>query len=275
MLARSSFVLSLLCSVACSATIPLDEAGVFQAKRTLDANTFDFANATFEEFTVTADDGVDLYAWHVVREPAAHTVLYFGGQGFHLVLARKFVADMLADVPVNLVLVDYRGYGRSGGEPTVASLKADALTVYDFVTEERGVAPESLVVHGHSMGSFMASHVAAERDLAGLVLESPVTEVEGWTKALVPGLLRLFLKFDIAPELRAESNVERVGRIEVPTLFFVGSEDPITPPTLAEELRDASTAEDARLVVIDGGDHNDLSGYDAFVGAYASWVSAL
>ncbi|MEM6926186.1 MAG: alpha/beta fold hydrolase, partial [Myxococcota bacterium] len=252
-----------------------DEGGVFQNKRTLDAHTFDYDNASFEEVLVDAGDGVELYAWHITREPAAKTVLYFGGQGFHLVLAREFVTDMLADVPVNLFLVDYRGYGRSSGEPTVAGLKQDALAIYDLLTTERGVPPADLVVHGHSMGSFMASYVAAERPVAGLVLESPVTEVEGWTKALVPGLLRVFLKFDIQPELAAESNTQRVGTITAPTLMMVGSEDPITPQALAEELHAASAAGDKRLVVIEGGNHNDLPSFDVFVDAYASYVTGL
>lgn len=262
-----------LSAVACSARIPLDEDGVFQPRRTLDAQTFDFGNASFEEVIVETDDGVELYAWHITREPASKTVLYFGGQGFHLVLAREFVEDMLARVPVNLFLVDYRGYGRSGGKPSVAGLKADALQVYDRLAQN--VDADEIVVHGHSMGSFVASYVAAERGVAGLVLESPVTEVEGWTKALVPGLLRLFLKFDVDPALAAESNVARVGEVVSPTLFFVGSDDPITPPALAMELAEASAAKDKKLVLIEGGNHNDLSGFEPFVASYADWVAAL
>jgi len=260
--------------VGCSTRIPIEEQAVFQPRRTLDAHTFDFANAAFEEVFVDSS-GVDLYAWHITREPAERTVLYFGGQGFHLVLAREFVAAMLAEVPVDLFVADYRGYGRSGGEPSVAALKADALRLYDVLTEERGVPAEEVVVHGHSMGSFMATHVAAEREVGALVLESGVTDVEGWTRAMVPGLMRVFLKFDIAAPLREESNVERVKQIAVPSRFVVGSEDPITPPELTEELLAASGAEDKAMVVIEGGEHNGLDAYPRFVRAYREFIGSL
>ncbi|MEO0601098.1 MAG: alpha/beta hydrolase, partial [Myxococcota bacterium] len=94
-------------------------------------------------------------------------------------------------------------------------------------------------------------------------------------KALVPGLLRVFLKFDIQPELAAESNTTRVGTITVPTLLMVGSEDPITPQELAEELHDASAADAKQLLVIEGGSHNDLPSFDAFVDTYASYITGL
>lgn len=261
--------------IGCRARIPFEEQAVFQAKRTLDAHTFDFANATFEEVRIETADGVELYGWHIDRSPSQRTVLYFGGQGFHLVLAHDFVSRMLADVPVDLFVMDYRGYGRSEGEPRVEALKQDALRVFEVLTEERGVPAEEIVIHGHSMGSFIASHVAAEREVSGLVLESGLTNVDEWSKALVPGLFRLFLKIDIAPSLLAESNVDRVARIEAPSLFIVGSEDPITPPKLTEALFEASAATSKRVVQIAEGQHNDLVRESAYIEAYRTFVAGL
>lgn len=257
----------------CATRVPIEETAVFQPRAALVPETFDAANATFEELRVPTSDGVELYAWHITREGAERTVLYFGGQGFYLVLAHDFVADMLAHVPVNLVLFDYRGYGRSGGEPTVAALKHDALRMYALVTEERGVAPEDLLVHGHSMGSFMASHVAAERPVAGLVLESAVTDLQGLTKELVPGLLRPFVRFDIAPVLQAESNLERVARIRAPTLFLVGSEDRVAPRALTDALHEASAASPKVKVIVEGGGHNELHREQAYTRAYTDFAT--
>lgn len=271
---RCAVLLGLVCVLGCRATVPIDENAVFAPRRALDAHTFDFANASYQEVPFQAADGTELYAWHIQREDAAHTVLYFGGQGFYLVLAHDFVADMLAHVPVNLFIVDYRGYGRSAGEPTVEALKSDALRAFQVLLD-RGVPPEQILVHGHSMGSFVATHVSAEHDVAGLILESPVTEVEGWSKEVLPALARAFLKLEPSPALKAESNLERVAATTEPTLFLVGTDDPITPPALTEQLHDASAASQKRQVLIEGGGHNGLHTDPAFTDAYATFVASL
>jgi uncharacterized protein len=264
-----------LALVGCRARIPFDEQAVFQPRQTLDAATFNYPNASFEEVVVEVEPGIDLYGWHITRADARHTVLYFGGQGFHLVLARDFVTPMLAKVPVNLFIVDYRGYGRSEGGPGVDVLKQDALELHRVLTEDRGVPPEQVIVHGHSMGSFVATHVAAEREVGALVLESPVTDVDGWTRALIPGIFRWFVAFDVPPSLAGESNLERVARIEQPSLFLVGSKDPITPPKLTAELFAASAATTKVQQVIEGGEHNGLVSEPVFIDAYAEFVQRL
>lgn len=260
---------------ACGGGIPLDEDAVFQPRASLTPSTFDYENATLEELFFEADDGTRLNAWHIDRDDSRVTVLYFGGQGFNMVLARDFVTHMLADVPVDLFMIDYRGYGRSEGEPTVAQLKSDGLRAYEVLTERRGVGPGDIIVQGHSMGTFVASYVALEREVAGLVMESGATDVEGWTDALVPWYLRLFLRFDVGANLAGESNVERVQRIEVPSLFIVGADDVITPPELTRELHEASAARDKTLEIIDKGDHNGLEAKPAFRSAYREFVESV
>jgi hypothetical protein len=259
---------------ACGGGIPLDEDAVFQPRKSLTPSTFDYDNADLDEVFFEADDGTRLNAWHIDREDSRATVLYFGGQGFNLVLAREFVTHMLADVPVDLFMVDYRGYGRSEGEPEVAQLKSDGLRAYDVLTERHGVEPAEIFIHGHSMGSFVASFVAQEREVAGLVMEAAATDVDGWTDALVPWYLRLFLSFDVSESLAGESNLERVRRIDVPSLFLVGSKDVITPPELTRELHEASGAATKQLVVVDGGEHNGLEAKPAFRRAYTEFIEA-
>lgn len=80
---------------------------------------------------------------------------------------------------VDSYFADYRGYGQSEVVPTIDALKADALAVYDSLVASGRVRPEALIVHSHSMGTFIATYPATQRPVAGLVLESPVTSERG------------------------------------------------------------------------------------------------
>ncbi|MEL7360689.1 MAG: alpha/beta fold hydrolase [Bacteroidota bacterium] len=267
--------------------IPITEADAFQNKRTITPETFDVPGFTLTQHSIPlADvaipdsldaDSLALDAWFMQHtgfngEPARGTVLYFGGQGFLMVTFADFI-EAMAQHRVNLFMVDYRGYGMSDGEPSVAGLKADGLAVYDYVQALDGVDPDRLVLHGHSMGTFMATYVAQEAALAprGLLLESPVTTVEELTSALVPALLKPLVSFDIDDALQREDNPERVAGLTMPTLVIVGGEDNITPPKLAEDVHEASVGQPKRLVEVESGGHNGLEAYDAFHSALAEF----
>ncbi|MEM6783191.1 MAG: alpha/beta fold hydrolase [Bacteroidota bacterium] len=282
---RSFAIVVLLALLPACTDVPITEADAFQNKRTITPASFDVPGFTLDRHRVplaedalldsARDDSLSLDAWFLRHEAARGTVLYFGGQGFLLATFAAFIESM-AQHRVNVFMFDYRGYGMSDGAPTVAGLKADGLAVYDFVRALDGVDPDQLIVHGHSMGTFMATCVAQEgsRTHAGLLLESPVTTVEGLTSALVPALLKPLVSFDIVPALEAEDNVMRVAELAMPTLVIVGSEDNITPPTLAEEVYRASAGEPKRLVKVEGGGHNGLEAYYAFHEALAEFFDA-
>lgn len=258
----------------CSAcgSIPLTQEALFAPRSSVTPETFDVPGTTLEEVSVESDDGTQLKGWFLHNEDARATVLMYGGQGFYLVLAEERLRQTLQNLPVNLVAFDYRGYGQTDGEPSVEVLKSDALRVYDWLVDERGISPKSLVVHGHSMGSFMTTHVATRRDPAGIVLESAATNVKGWKKAVVPWLLRAFVGFDVDPALEAEDNLARVQEITQPLLLLVGSEDGITPPSLTEKLHEASASTPKWMRVIEGAGHNDLVQHD---GTFEAWLTLL
>ncbi|MEM9998299.1 MAG: alpha/beta hydrolase [Bacteroidota bacterium] len=271
--------------VACT-KIPIREADAFQNKRTVTPATFDVPGFTLTTHRIPladtaipdslAADSLALDAWFMRHDDARGTVLYFGGQGFLLVTFADFI-EAMAQHRVNLLMVDYRGYGMSDGTPTVAGLKADGLAVYDYVRTLDGVDAERLILHGHSMGTFMATYVAQEaaQSPAGLLLESPVTTVEGLTGALVPALLKPLVSFDIDPALQDEDNPARVAGLTMPTLVIVGSEDNITPPKLAEAVHEASAGQPKRIVEVEGGGHNGLEAYDAFHAALADFYATV
>ncbi len=185
-----------------------------------------------EDFFFAADDGTRINAWYFERAGARATVLFFGGNAFYLSDSRAF-AESITRHPVNLFMMDYRGYGRSEGTPTVASFKSDALRAYQVLRDRFEPDARRIIVHGHSLGSFAAALVASERPVGALVLQNPATGGRDMLRYLVPWYAKPFVRLDVAPALLADSNLDRIRRVTVPTLIAGGTRDRITSAGMA------------------------------------------
>ena len=237
-------------------TVQITESDAFDAHRTIYPNLFEKAGIELHDISIDTEDGEILDAWFFERDDAVATVVYFGGNGFLMVKSNPLI-EAYTTVPVNLLLFDYRGYGQSTGEPSVAGIQQDALAAFTFARNLSG-EDHPIFVHGHSIGSFLSAFMADEQDVAGYILESPISDVRSWTRKLVPWIARIFIRFDIDDEIRSQNNTERVERIEKPLLIMGGSNDEITPFRMAESLYEVSPSSDKTLVRITGGSHNDL-----------------
>lgn len=251
--------------------IEITEDDAFDAHRTITPATFNISTFDMEEIRLETSDGETLDAWFLSREDAVATVVYFGGNGALMVKSRPLI-QAYTSVPVNLLLFDYRGYGLSTGEPTVMGIYEDARTAFNYAQNDAPVQTDKIYVHGHSMGSFLSAMIADENRVDGYILESPVTEVDQWTKRMVPWVLRLFVRFNIDDDVKAQNNSERVSRIQTPLLIIGGTGDDVTPIRMAEELYDQSASEQKRLVRISGGSHNNLPNSSAYREALIQFI---
>ena len=151
------------CLSAC--TYQVRESNVVIARKAptadIDALRTQFPNYRVEQKLIVAQDGSELYSLRFLRSDAVATVLYFGGNGYTLAKWAPITARAYKEAPVNFVLVDHRGYGASTGTPTLDALMSDALRVYDSLVGDSELGGLPLIVHGHSLGSFMAGHVAS------------------------------------------------------------------------------------------------------------------
>jgi fermentation-respiration switch protein FrsA (DUF1100 family) len=228
------------------------------------------------EHRIAAADGARLYAAYLRQPGARTTILYFGGNGYTVGRFGAWTAGLFAPLGVDLFLVDHRGYGLSEGTPTIAAMEADALAAYDALA---AMLPKGspILVHGHSLGSFLAGHVAANRPTAGVVLESSATTTEDWVKAGTPGAAKPFLKVSIAEALRGRGNLANMARIDEPVLILVGEKDGTTPPALSQGLYDASPlpAGRKRLVRVKGAGHVDAMAKPQAAAAYRDFLARL
>ena len=255
-LSISLTIIVLLSAVSCT-TIEITESDAFDAHRTITPATFDINAFNFQPHTIETEDGELLDAWFLQRDDAVATVLYLGGNGFLMVKSRPLI-QAYATLPVNLLMIDYRGYGLSSGEPTVRGVQEDARSAFRFISSDAVPQTDKIFVHGHSMGSFLSALITQENSIDGYILESPVTEVDRWTKRLIPWIMRPFIRFDIDENVKAQSNSDKVASITTPLLIMGGTADDVTPIRMAEELYEQSVSPQKRLVKISGGGHNNL-----------------
>jgi uncharacterized protein len=232
---------------------------------------------TLSDLRIEAPDGAGLHAIHLRQPGARATILYFGGNGYTIGRYGAWTAGVFAPLGVDLIIVDHRGYGLSEGRPSVAAMEQDALAAFDHA--RRLVGDEGrIVVHGHSLGSFIAGHVAAHRSAAGVVLESSATTTEDWVKAGTPGAAKLFIrKVEIDPGLRGRGNLAVVPRIDEPLLLLVGAKDGTTPPSLSRGLYAASPLPEGRktLQVVAGAGHTDVMTKAGAMEAYRAFLRRL
>jgi len=254
--------------------IKLTEKDAFDVKRTINAEWFHDRAYGFDTVTFKSGDSLALNGWFIQHPQARGTVLYCGGNGFVMVTSYHIIRSII-EQRVNLLVFDYRGYGENPGKPSVTGLQLDAIGAYEFLTEERNISPDSLVIHGHSLGSYTAAYLAENKPAKGLVLECPVTDAKDWTGRLVPWFLKPFVKFDIDSVLLENSNTKRLADMQLPLLIIAGENDQVTPASMAESLYDISGSDQKKLVIIENGGHNDLPSKQKYSRALNQFYSTV
>ena len=179
-------------------------------------------------------------------------ILYSHGNGGNLRGWSQHVAEIQRRIPVSILIYDYRGYGRSEGEPTVPGVLDDARTASVWLCERERCRPDEIVYYGRSLGGGVAVRMASEMDAAGLVVESSFASVSAMVRQTVP-----LLPFPASWLVRSDlHSVENIRRYEGPFLQSHGDGDRLIPYEQAQELYRAAPGP-KRFVTIPGGDHND------------------
>lgn len=273
---RTSMLLAAASFLTGCSRFQIEQHMLFSNARSVTPSDFPYKGFELEALSLTVEGGVTLDGWRMHRpmtptEGPRAALIYFGGQGYHIVLSAHIFDELLSILPqgVDLYTFDYRGYGKSGGEPGVDALLSDAMEIWTFVRDRPDTDIDRLALHGQSMGTFMASYVAAETNAArAVVLEAPVTSAQDWLETVIPGWVRMLLRPTPVSPLDRPDNAVWVEQFDAPLLLVAGSEDIIAPPALARALHARARARQKELVIVEGGGHNDLPGKDGFQTPY-------
>jgi len=204
----------------------------------------------YQDLEIVAEDGVRLHGWFVPRPGAQYTLLIFHGNAGN-VSHRLGWIRLLRELNTHVMIIDYRGYGRSEGKPFEKGLYLDALAAYGWWKRERAADKSKLILIGESLGGAVAVDLAARVPVDGIVLQATFTTAWDMAKNVMPiGLLQPLtgVRFDSASKIRG---------IGCPKLFIHGNRDEIVPFRLGRRLFELA-APPKEFYEVPGAGHNDL-----------------
>lgn len=204
-----------------------------------------------EQVELRMRDGTRLVGWFLTPEDAGGrpaALLWFYGNGETIGAIWPIIRDFRPRHSA-LLVVDYPGYGASGGRATEAGVYEAAELAYQALASRADVDPRRIYVYGRSLGSAPATRVAAEHEVAGLILESPFTSARDMAARhyrIVPTAL-VRLKLD---------NLAMIQRVRCPVLIFHGTADRLVPIEMGRKLAETAPGP-VEFVMIESAGHND------------------
>lgn len=220
----------------------------------------------FGERVLTTDDGERIVAWWRPPADGEAVVVYFHGNGGHLGY-RAGAFREIAGAGFGVLAIDYRGYGRSTGEPTEAGLYRDARAAWRFV--EARAPDRPVVLWGESLGTAVAVELATEVDEVGVVLDSPLASMPSMARVAAPYVP----PFLVTQRFDSLSRIDRIGS----SLLIVHCDADGTVPIGQGDTLFQHAAEPKRFMRLRGCGHTDIWRKPAksdFLAVAAGWAEA-
>ena len=193
--------------------------------------------------------------WIRANQSDAKVILYLHGNGINIG-ANVTHANRFHQLGFSVLLIDYRGYGRSeGGFPNEQRVYQDAATAWNYLVHQRQISPNKIFIFGHSLGGAIAIDLALQHpDAGGLIVESSFTSIRQ-----VIAYRNIFSMFpvDLILTQRFES-MKKVPNLKVPVLFIHGTADVTVPAFMSQDLY-AAAPEPKKLLLVPGARHNDVA----------------
>lgn len=209
----------------------------------------------YETVVIPVGEGGQIHGWWLPGQGAPPlTVLYLHGNAGNISTNLGRTA-LLRSLGVSVLTIDYRGYGLSSGPfATEHRLYEDAQAVYRFLHQERGIDPGQLVIYGHSLGGAITLDLAGRvPGLAALIIDASFTSMVDMVvlshyNRWFPVRYLLTQRFD---------SLAKVPHLNLPIFYIHGLADMDIPPSMAEQLYQATPGPKA-IWLVPGVDHNNL-----------------
>ena len=217
---------------------------------------------------IPVSESISIGACFHIDQKSSPNILFFHGNG-EIVADYNDLGPLYNQAGINFFPVDYRGYGRSGGKPSVSAMMTDCHTIFDYTKNwlRENDHPGPLIVMGRSLGSASAIELAASKpsELDGLIVESGFAYAGPLLQLL--GIHPSKIGFD---EDKGFRNLKKIALVKKPTLIIHAEFDHIIPYSDGKALFDESPAEDKAMLKIPGANHNDI-----FARALSDYISEV
>jgi fermentation-respiration switch protein FrsA (DUF1100 family) len=206
--------------------------------------------------------------WYIPLENARGTLLFSHGNAGN-------ISDWLTDAPTfrslgfSVLLYDHGGFGKSTGRVSERRCHADAMSMWKWLTETKGIPPERILIYGQSLGGGVAAHLAAEVNPGAVVLESTFTSVTDVAAKELPILpVRLLCRYPF-------DNAARMADIHAPIMILHSPEDTLVPFAHGRKLFEL--ANEPKTFIEIHGDHNMgfVTSKDVYLAGWKKFIDPL
>ncbi|MFA5041365.1 MAG: alpha/beta hydrolase [Bdellovibrionales bacterium] len=224
-----------------------------------------YPGAGIKELTVKTEDGLDLKGWYFPATLKPLTLVYFHGNADRLKSATP-IALPYVKAGYGFLIAEYRGYSGLPGSPSEDGLYKDARAFINKLIE-KGIKQENIVLLGHSLGSGVATQMATEFNVRGLMLIAPFLSVSEMAQVRFPYFPAQFLavdKFD---------NTQKISSLHLPLLIASGGKDLVIPPAQHKKLFELGN-EPKQFYFSPESRHNNLFAADLYPVSF-KWLDGL
>ena len=185
----------------------------------------------YEDATIQTADGERLHGWFVPHPAATGTVLFLHGNAGNI-SDRPLTLARLHELRLNVLMLDYRGYGSSSGRPSVPGTFADASAAWRYLTIDRGQRPSDIIIYGRSLGGAVAIELASRIQPRAVIIESSFSSLREMASEIYPYLpIRLLLRHEYPSS-------ETIKRLTAPVLIAHSEDDELIPFHHGQRLLD-------------------------------------
>ena len=209
---------------------------------------------SYEEVFIDTEDGEKLYGYFLpAKNETDKAIIYLHGNAQNVGDWWLAPAEIQKYMNVNALIVDYRGYGKSTGTPSVKGVNHDAAAMYKYLIS-RDFKPENISIYGRSMGGAVGIELATKVQIKSITVQSSFLSLRKIARDLYPLIPKILIQ-----EKHWDSE-KFIKSIKVPVLISHGDKDEIIPISHSHELFKLAN-EPKKLIVLKGSSHNDVSSY--------------
>lgn len=227
------------------------------------------------ELSIPVEQNISIGGKLFIAGKKAPSILFFHGNG-EIVADYDDLGPLVTRMGINFIPVDYRGYGRSGGSPSVSSMMKDCHTVFSYSTgwlHDNGF-DGAFIVMGRSLGSASALELASSYGgrISGLIIESGFAYVLPLLRIIGADPDKLGLS-----ENEGFRNIDKIRQFRGPTLIIHAESDHIIPYSDGKTLYESSPAVQKKMLTIRGANHNTIfmHGLQEYLGAVYDLAQSL
>ena len=235
---------------------------IFQPSRVID-QTPSTIGLVYEAVSIDTSDGIKISGWFIPAKKARAVVLFFHGNAGNI-SDRLATLSRFHDLGLSSLIIDYRGYGESGGRASISGVKRDAVAAWEWLLK-RGYPEEKIIIFGRSLGGAVAADLAKTATPGALILESTFSSLADIARGLVP-----FLPMNIIVG-NSFNSVKNLANFNRPVLVIHSRDDDVVAFKYGQKLYESLGAPKEFLEI--SGGHNDgfiisknyMKGLDQFI----------